>query len=347
MTQNTLNNFAFILSSIPVSILSSHSLYSHSAALVNPVFKQETVKLGDKLELNCSVTEYIHLVEHGLVNITWEATGKDVVSYDGSNFYFGTAFGPRVSAHVDSAGVFSVTLEPVVMSDADMYECFLEGKRILAIVIVTVVSDPDTHVKSIVINELDDVRLPCLGRISKSATLDKVTVYWKRNDTVIYSLIDGRPPNHPSFWYNNAFMNPDIIQIYGDLSLLIINVSQKDSGIYKCSYSNKNLAADENAGIVTLTVLGHSTTEEVDELMWYNISTNTSSSPSTTPYPTTNPTPISTERESVEGEFIHTLNARAEEEIGPQVPWVLIGIITGVLILTALILALLVAMGKI
>lgn len=102
------------------------------------------------------------------------------------------------------------------------------------------------------------VMLPCYGKISKSGTLEKVSVYWKRNGEVVYSLIAGKPPNPPSFEYNNAFMDLESIFKYGDLSLTIYDLTVKDSGTYECLYRDNNFSAEVH-GIpesMELSVLG-------------------------------------------------------------------------------------------
>lgn len=106
------------------------------------------------------------------------------------------------------------------------------------------------------INKNANVTLNCYGKISKSSALDKVSIYWRKEREVIYSVIDGIPPNPPSFWYKNLFLDESRVHTYGDLSLRIFNASVEDSGIYTCSYNNKNFFAEEDAAKVFLFVRG-------------------------------------------------------------------------------------------
>ncbi|KAG5267717.1 hypothetical protein AALO_G00224850 [Alosa alosa] len=314
-------------------------LFSAAALVSAQDVQHVTVDFWKNFTLTCDLTMHTDIAAQQPLNISWEAMGKDVVRYDG-NMHYGSLFQNRASATWDD-GKLSVTLHPVVLSDADVYECLWHGRKTLRTVIITVLEtyyEEDIFVRYV----NDSVRLPCWGIISKSRTLEKVSVYWKKNGKDLYSLVGGRPPNPPSFMYNNAFMSQDLIQEYGELSLFIENLSPEDTGTYKCWYSDDNFAAVPGIpGSVELTVLDYILPTEIDPFV---VSDNSSSSP------TSYPTMADQEQEEVwpemQGTSVPETSPGAEETV-PPLPWVRIGIISGVLIITALVMGPLVAMGKI
>lgn len=82
--------------------------------------------------------------------------------------------------------------------------------------------------------------LPCFGKISKSRTLKKVSVYWKKDGLTIYSLTAGKP----TLQQNNTSVNLYRILENGDLSLFIENLSLEDSGLYECLYRDNSFGPE-------------------------------------------------------------------------------------------------------
>ncbi|XP_062373948.1 uncharacterized protein LOC134062086 [Sardina pilchardus] len=271
------------------------------------------------------------------LNISWEAMGKDVVRYDGS-LHYGPLFKHRASAKWED-GKLSFMLSPAVLSDADIYECLLDGRRSLSTVIVTV-SDPYDNKDSFYHSVSDTAELPCWGKISKSRTLEKVSVHWNKDGKEFYSLIGGKDPNPPS----KVYMNQDLIQEYGELTLFIENLTLEDSGIYECLYRDNNFVLEVPGmpSMVKLTV-GEDIFPTVIEP--FVISDNSSPSPSS--YPTMAVQEQEEILPEMQGTSAPETSPGEDEETGLPLPWVRIGIISGVLIVTALVMGPLVAMGKI
>ncbi|XP_076839233.1 uncharacterized protein LOC143484421 isoform X3 [Brachyhypopomus gauderio] len=205
----------------------------------------------------------------GDLDLKWEAKGKDVASYLDGQLVVGKGFEERVelSQSEDSEGSFSLTLTDVVMSDAGLYECVWQGRRVLTTVTLNVLSPPFPNAR-IVVAEGEDVTLPCFGQIPKDQPWEKIHVRWLKNDKVVLFLDSGGSFMHVSSFRLSLSSMEDVTR--GNFFLSIKSARVSDQGVYKCLYKDDSetlRSGDPETYALIVTAFETSTPEDTTALL--------------------------------------------------------------------------------
>ncbi|TKS66151.1 hypothetical protein D9C73_000207 [Collichthys lucidus] len=142
------------------------------------------VKFGEPAILPCNGSAYLD--EKLDLNVQWEAMGQDVAILSEEGLSVGDQFEGRVLLHSEEKlweGDWSVVLEHTILSDTDVYECILQGRKTISTVWLKVVAP---HVeRSQVVFEGAMVYLPCFIPISRNQSPNDLQVWWTRNGSTI------------------------------------------------------------------------------------------------------------------------------------------------------------------
>ncbi|KAE8278723.1 hypothetical protein D5F01_LYC23642 [Larimichthys crocea] len=98
------------------------------------------VEFGEPAILPCNGSAYLD--EKLDLNVQWEAMGQDVAILSEGGLSVGDQFEGRVLLHSEEKlweGDWSVVLEHTILSDTDMYECILQGRKTISTVWLEVV----------------------------------------------------------------------------------------------------------------------------------------------------------------------------------------------------------------
>ncbi|XP_028835050.1 uncharacterized protein LOC114789821 [Denticeps clupeoides] len=211
-----------------------------------------TADFGSSVVLTCDLSGY-ELTSNERLDISWETMGEKVAQYQFGNISIGLEFEGRVASSFSPAGSFNVTLDSVVLSDSEMYECLWDDWKTLATVVLAV-EDPRPP-RFIEAEEGSAVQLPCFGKIFKSKPVEEITVEWQHNKHQFFRLSSGE-----LVMTREAYMGDEGQVRLGNLSLTIPDIKPHHQGTYNCLYHGSN-HGDLIHGIpdtVTLIVTGSS-----------------------------------------------------------------------------------------
>ncbi|ROL45363.1 hypothetical protein DPX16_4704 [Anabarilius grahami] len=338
------------------------------------------VILGESVILPCNGSGFP--VEE--LQLHWEAMGKDVISLSEGVITGGSAFEGRVNFFKDPAESkdFSLVLSDVMPNDGDVYECLWEGKKPICSVLLHVLMDPklfDAHVEAV---EGEDITLECFGNIPKYKPWEEIYIQWLKDNKEILRLSSGKMD--VSIDYSIIALPPRHDICRGVFSLTIRSVSVFDQGDYQCRYKSSDYDPLPRRGFperLMLTVWAASSgmTDLMDSVSSASVTSHTHTSTSvptwtavassqteagrTAPahaYAASAQTemnssvPTDTYAASTQTEVSSTAPERAEGQRDPleflsdeKTPWIRIGLISGVLLVTAVVLGLLLVSGRI
>ncbi|XP_033471678.2 uncharacterized protein LOC117249922 isoform X1 [Epinephelus lanceolatus] len=321
------------------------------------------VEYGESAILPCDGSAYLE--EEG--SVQWEAMGEDVAILWSGELHQGDKFQDRVEPLSEDKlreGDWSVVLRDTMLSDTDMYECIWQGRKTVATVWLTVTVP---HVKrSIVVPAGDSVDLACYVQISRSQSVSDMLIWWTRNGSTIlsiekedlYSTVVVSSPEDVSR-ISLGFDGKEAFHLYMSPTKI------SDSGEYHCLYKTRE-TDEPRSGTpesITLTVLE---TDPTDIVFNHDETTDDWLSASDRPTIVTTEevtgvndlTPVLLEEStqlmkvvtkapSMEA-FEETMTSFPDEEASSKsLPWVRIGLITGVLLVTVAVLCILKAQQKI
>ncbi|XP_056312726.1 uncharacterized protein si:dkey-22i16.9 [Danio aesculapii] len=203
------------------------------------------VKVKDTAVLSCS----------GTCNriLTWtfktENEDLDVLKCVQETCTEGHSFKDRVNlVHAkNQPGKLSLMLNSVLYNDEGWYvvKCdsvFLCRFRLEAFVPTTI----NTTVRG-------NAKLPCYARTEKQISDETVNILWKKDDQVVFQVLNGNKIYGPRFPDRASVSLNDYKD--GDLSLTIHNATKSDAGLYQCYH--KPSEEHGHPGAVTLHVTAH------------------------------------------------------------------------------------------
>ncbi|XP_029597247.1 uncharacterized protein LOC115179705 [Salmo trutta] len=246
------------------------SVQAVSVPTFSPVYELK-VGYGDNVTLPCNFSSYLGQEDEG--EVRWEAMGQEVASMEVGNI-LGEArwddgakglevkttlgFSSRVEfppAERMRDGDFSMTIQETVLSDEEMYECIWLGRKTISTVWLKV-QEPDPP-RSITLFKGSPVTLPCYGVIPKTQPTSQIYVQWLKDDVEIMTLNPGPDDKGPKEEDLRLSLPPNNLLENGDLSLYIYKTELKDQGVYRCFYKSRGFE-DPKSGIpegVSLTIL--------------------------------------------------------------------------------------------
>lgn len=320
------------------------------------------VEHGQSAILPCDGSSYLE--DDG--SVQWEAMGEDVVTLQGEEPKVGDRFTGRVhfaSEEKRKEGDWSVVVERLRFSDANMYECIWEGRRTLSTVWLTV-TPPEVE-DSIVASVGDDLVLRCYVQVSRTQSPEDLLVWWERNNTMFMEKkeeasvsSDGDPAVYrPTL--NGLSEQMDFTETF---HVHMRPKAVEDSGEYRCWYKSRR-SDDPRPGSperITVTVL-EPNYEEIGLEMTHHFETTTETPGTTTDLTpvlleeATQPVEVITEPQPMEA-FDETVTSFPDDS-SPETsseslqwdafPWVRTGLIAGVLLATAVVLCILRALRKV
>ncbi|XP_030265333.1 uncharacterized protein LOC115576868 isoform X2 [Sparus aurata] len=327
------------------------------------------VEFGEAAILPCNGSAYLE--EKGTVQ--WEAMGEDVAILRGGELREGDKFMGRIELPSEEKvreGDWSVVLKSTMFSDSEMYECILEGRKTLSTVWLTVTA-PQVE-RSLVVPVGDEVILTCYTEISRSEAQNELQVWWtKDGNTIISGQIKDPGTDDTVFHPDDLYRLIILCDAKEKCSLFMGQTLMSDNGEYRCLYKAR-YSDDPRPGIpesITLTVLDTNHTDNV-----FPPDATSAESP-LDPIPvhledSTQPIKVMTESQPMEA-FEEVVTSFPDEESQPieafkeavtsfpdegmeetslqwdTLPWIRIGLIAGVLLVTAMVLCILGALQKI
>ncbi|XP_070813940.1 uncharacterized protein [Chaetodon trifascialis] len=213
------------------------------------------VEYGESVILPCNGSAYLE--EDG--GVQWEAMGEDVAILRGGELRQGDRFKGRVQLPSEEKlreGDWSVVLEHTILSDTDMYQCILQGRKTMSTVWLTVKAP---HVeRSLVVPAGDTVDLPCYIQISRSQSIKDLQVWWTKNGSNIVSSQEEASFQTAAVSDSEEIPRVDLSgDIKGEFHLSLSPAMMSDNGEYRCLYKTRD-SDDPRPGIpesITLTVL--------------------------------------------------------------------------------------------
>ncbi|XP_055764410.1 uncharacterized protein LOC129840515 isoform X1 [Salvelinus fontinalis] len=356
------------------------SVQAVSRPTFSPVYELK-VRYGDNVTLPCTFSSYLGQEDRG--EVRWEAMGQEVASMEVGNI-LGEArwddgakgvevkttlgFSSRVEfppAERMRDGDFSMTIQETVLSDEEMYECIWLGRKTISTVWLKV-QEPDPP-RSITLFKGSPVTLPCYGVIPKTQPTSQIYVQWLKDDVEIMTLNPGPDDKGPKEEDLRLSLPPNNLLENGDLSLFIYKTELKDQGVYRCFYKSRGFE-DPKSGIpedVYLTILDpHADLYNLTGTENVTSSSDFSGTSGDSENPITFFTLVTQDKEDMQGTSSEPILVQTEmtpsspdatfedlEDVlavwAKTLPLVRIGIITGVLLVTALIFFPLLALNKI
>ncbi|XP_062303269.1 uncharacterized protein LOC134007671 isoform X2 [Osmerus eperlanus] len=336
-----------------LSILASLRVCGASPPI--PLFTKLTVVFGDTVILPCDGAYYMDQVSQGEVQraLEWSTMGEDVLSNQGEGLTAGKGYKGRVFLPPEGLvkGNFSLEFRKVVLRDANIYECIWQGRKTISTVWLHV--DVPSTPTALDVPAGHSVHLPCYGLVPKDPT--QMTVEWQKDGQTILTFYCAG--GH--YWLAKPYYSPNKLYFnrMGNFTLTIYSVGHQDQGEYRCFYRpqtsaelqsgtpeaihltvNYTLSYDDNWETTpTVTMLSDDLQEG---------STGGAAATSAPPVPVAMATVTSSHLARGQDE---AMTSSPEPDIGwlETLPWVRIGIIAGVLSLTALVLGILLATHKI
>ncbi|XP_044044331.1 uncharacterized protein LOC122872316 isoform X2 [Siniperca chuatsi] len=326
------------------------------------------VEYGESTILPCNGSAYLE--EEGSVH--WEAMGEDVAILQGGELRQGDKFKGRVQLPSEEKlreGDWSVVLQHTMLTDTDMYECIWQGKKAISIVWLTIMAPHVEHFLEVPVGDV--VVLACYIQISRSQSPNDLQVWWTRNGSTIVSI------EKEALFYTAVVSNSEDISridLFVDTKeafhLYITRTMMSDNGEYRCLYKTRD-SDDPRPGIpesITLTVLETNPTDTVfhpeetttgtEDLLiipWTEEVTDveTTESPlDLIPVLLEDSTQAIKESHAMEGFKENSFPDEGTPEISSEslqwdtLPWIRIGLIAGVLLVTAVVLCILGALQK-
>ncbi|XP_028255933.1 uncharacterized protein LOC114432243 [Parambassis ranga] len=321
-----------------------------------------TVEYGDSVVLPCDGSTFAG--EEGTVH--WETMGTDVAFLQEGGQKIGPHFEGRIqlpSEEEISKGVWSVFLTQTKLRDSSMYECIWQERKTLSTVWLKV-QEPRVEPYRTV-HAGTRVDLPCYIESSRIPS-NYLEVWWTKDGITLSSMNEGVLPG------------VYVLNVTEEEFQLQMTPATTDSGKYECWFRTRKSETPRH-GIpesITLTVLENIPTESVfehDETTtfmvddwvtspyWYDLSW-TEEEPETTHSPldilpvlltdSTQPIEVATESQPMEV-FEETVTSFPDEGTSEttsfqwdNLPWVRIGLIGGVLLVTSMVLCILGALLK-
>lgn len=314
-----------------------------------PTVTELTVEFGDTVVLPCNSSYYIKQLnqEEMELSLRWDAMGEDVAytwlgTVTEGQGYEGRVQFPPVERMLE--GDFSLQLSKAVLSDSNMYECVWQGWKPISTVWVKVKDPIIPRASDVTVGS--SLHIPCYGSIPKTMRSSQIYVEWNRNGLAIMTL-----SNSQFTAEEERYSMPNSLKM-GDFSLYISPVLSEDQGEYQCFYKPR-LFEGLKSGLpesFSLRVSGRPPF------------TDTESTPVDASTTSETTTAIGMLSDDVRGDSSVTSH-KIEEQVeavtsSPEsdtedgvdwekLPWIRIGIIGGVLLVTALVLGILLASHKI
>ncbi|XP_016422184.1 uncharacterized protein LOC107751096 [Sinocyclocheilus rhinocerous] len=246
------------------------------------------------------------------LHVHWEAMGKDVISLRGDVVTVGRGFEDRVNFLSDPAESedFSLILSDVMLNDGEIYECLWEGTKPICSVLLQV-STPADLTDHVEVFEGEDITLECFGNIPKNKPWEDIYIQWLKDEREILRLSSGKMDVSIDYSVLRLPAKHDISR--GLFSLSIPSVSVVDRGVYQCRYKSTDYEAPRSGFPET-----HTLTVRAPLLVTDMSVTETGAN-----------------------------SGQPLELLWDEVPWIRIGLISGVLLVTAVVLGLLLVFGRI
>ncbi|XP_066432925.1 carcinoembryonic antigen-related cell adhesion molecule 5-like isoform X2 [Eleutherodactylus coqui] len=216
--------------------------------------KSVTARLGNNVTLPCRF-KMDRTIEQSMLNVHWL---KDGVTTYFSNKSCCNIPGYGISEEDLQNGLAPLQLVDVQEEDAGMYTCTIKYEAVerswnTRFQLVKSTQEPTSlHVKgyeSVTARPGDNVTLPCRFEMDPGFELSELTVHWLK-DEVTKHFSNKTCCNISSYKISEEALQE------GSAPLPLINVQEKDAGIYRCSIKYK---AMEESWITTLHI-GPSTT---------------------------------------------------------------------------------------
>ncbi|KTF95472.1 hypothetical protein cypCar_00034915, partial [Cyprinus carpio] len=302
------------------------------------------VYVGESVVLRCNGSGFP--VEE--LHVHWEAMGKDVISLRGDAVAVGRGFEDRVNFLRDPAESedFSLILSDVMLNDGDIYECLWEGTKPICFVFLQV-STPAVFTDHVQVFEGVDITLDCFGDIPKNKPWEEIYIQWLKDDREILRLSSGQMDVSVDYSVLRLPAKHDISR--GIFSLSIASVmmdtsvteTDTDSEVWSSTVSLSHTQTvwaqtESSSSVLTLTYAERDgvTDTSVPETVTDSVTTDTS-------VPETDIDSVTTALS------IPDTDTDSSQLFSDEIPWIRIGLISGVLLLTAVFLALLLVFGRI
>ncbi|KAK9980474.1 hypothetical protein ABG768_000079 [Culter alburnus] len=306
------------------------------------------------------------------LQLHWEAMGKDVISLSGGVITGGSAFEGRVNFLKDPAESkdFSLVLSDVMPNDGDVYECLWEGNKPICSVLLHVLMDPNLFPDHVEVFEGEDITLECFGNIPKNKPWEDIYIQWLKDDKEILRLSSGKMD--VSIDYSIIALPPRHDICRGVFSLTIMSVSVFDQGDYQCRYKSTDYEAPRSGfperHMLMVWAASSGMTDLMDSVSSASVTSHTHTSTSVPTWTAVASSQIEAGRTapahayaaSTQTEVSSTAPERAEARrflsgqrdpleflSDEKTPWIRIGLISGVLLVTAVVLGLLLLSGRI
>ncbi|XP_046886572.1 uncharacterized protein LOC124474461 [Hypomesus transpacificus] len=319
-----------------------------------PLFTKLTAVFGDTVVLPCDGAYYVDQLSQGEDverALEWSAMGQDVLSLQGEGLTVGSGYEGRAFLPPEGLvkGNFSLELRKVVLTDANMYECIWQGRRTISTIWLHV-GVPTTPI-ALDVPAGCPAHLPCYGHAPKDPT--QMMVGWQKDRQTILAF------NCSSglYWPVDSHYIPNKLYLMrkGNFTLTIDSVGYQDQGAYRCFYRTSGRTEAGTPADIHLTVNFTFPYEDNWEstptvtMLSDNLqegSTEGAAATSVSPVPAAMATVTSSHLAWGQDE---AMTSSPEPDIGrlETLPWVRIGILGGVLSLTALVLGILLATHKI
>ncbi|XP_070711934.1 uncharacterized protein [Pempheris klunzingeri] len=345
------------------------SLCLQCGGVCNAIHRAQTVNLqvefGESVILPCNGSAY--LGDEG--SVQWEAMGVDVAILQGEDLREGDKFKSRVQLPSEEKlreGDWSVVLLNTILSDSDMYECIWRGRKTISTVWLTV---KVPHIESsLVVPAGDKVKMACYLQISRGQSPSELQAWWTRNGSTIVST-QSETLSHTGSDSEDMSRVHVLADTKEEFHLFISPTTMSDNGQYRCLYKTRD-SDDPRPGIpesITLTVLNTSPTlialqsdETTTATAYWVPRVWTEEADGSTEFPydripvlledSTQPIQVITESQPMET-FVETVSSFPDQDTpetsSESLPWIRIGLIAGVLLVTVVVLCILGALRKI
>ncbi|XP_059409367.1 uncharacterized protein LOC132143261 [Carassius carassius] len=339
--------------------------------------------VGESVILSCNGSGF----SEQELDVHWEAMGKDVISLRGDVVTVGRGFEDRVNFLSDPAESedFSLILSDLMLNDGDVYECLWKETKPICSVLLQVLP-PVVFTNHVEVFEGVDITLECFGNIPKNKPWEDIYIQWLKDDREVLRLSSGEMDISIDYRILRLPAKHDISRGIFSLSIPSVNVFDQGvyQCRYKSTDYEAPRSGFPETHTLTVSVMNTPVTDTdsgsaVSSEVWSSTASLSQTqavwaqAESSSPVPTltyterdgalflamTDPTvtetvthsvttDISVPQTGIDSTYLTTDVAIPDTDIGSgQIPWIRIGLISTVLLVTAVVLALLLVSGRI